>query len=102
MSRTRTFLEYLSARPGRVLVLLVALVLGQVALQAHGVGHVVGDDEPVCEVCVVSHSAALTGTGHVSLPDGGVAPLLRPLPSAVPQAAPRAAAARDPPAVPFS
>ena len=85
-------------RRGWTFAVLLALVLGQVALQVHGAEHAVADDgEPVCEVCVVSHSAALAGTGSALVPATEATAAALPPAPAVLTAAPRVAAARDPP-----
>jgi hypothetical protein len=85
-----------------MLTLLLGLVVGQAALQVHPLGHAGDDGEPVCEVCVVSHSAALSGTGSTHLPatEAVAAVGLPHLPPTLP--APRAAAARDPPVLTLS
>lgn len=79
-------------------MVLGALILGQMALQVHRVGHGLSPDDPVCEMCVVAHSAALAGTGSASVPAALPAEGVDFHPFAILPVAPRVAAARDPPA----
>ncbi|WP_074471247.1 hypothetical protein [Thiohalorhabdus denitrificans] len=91
-------LAHAAARRWRLLALLLALFLGQVGLQSHAVEHALADGEPVCELCVVSESAAASAHSAPFLPDTvAVTPVLGPE-SVPPETALRAAAARDPPA----
>ncbi|MFP4616270.1 MAG: hypothetical protein ACLFRB_10390 [Thiohalorhabdus sp.] len=87
-----------AARRWRLLTLLLALFLGQVGLQSHAVEHTLADGEPVCELCVVSESAAASDPSAPSLPDTVAVPPVRAPESVPPRAALQAAAARDPPA----
>ena len=93
----RLFDQLAPGRRSRLWAVLLALALGQMALQVHGVEHALADGDPVCEVCVVSHSAALAGTGSALVPaTEATAAVPAPGPALLP-AAPRVAAARDPP-----
>lgn len=82
------------------LALLVGVVLGQPALQAHAVDHALDDGSPVCEVCTVTQTTADTAV----VPSvARVRPQPAPTPfhaAAAPEPRLRAAAARDPPEPP--
>ncbi|HKL78696.1 MAG TPA: hypothetical protein VJ985_10110 [Gammaproteobacteria bacterium] len=93
----RLFNRTAPGRRSRLWAVLLALALGQMALQVHGVEHALADGDPVCEVCVVSHSAALAGTGSALVPATEATAVALPPAPAVLTAAPRVAAARDPP-----
>jgi len=77
--------------------LLLVVVLGQTALQAHAMEHALDDGSPVCELCTVSQSTADT-SAVVAV--ARLVPSPEPTPflaAAAPSPEIRTASARDPP-----
>ena len=87
----------------RHLLLVLALVLAQLAVGVHAVGHAAGDDDALpthtCELCLAAHQlgSALPSLASLALPDLAHVAASAPLPAGRASLPPPHPSQRDPP-----